>query len=132
MRRGLGRRPTIPGGDDIQLDGAVMANCDGCGSKWDNAQTAPVGSFPPDKFGLYDMVGNIWEWTEDCWHNNYTGAPTNGSSWTIGGDCSQRILRGGSWRDTPDALRSSMRSRLTSFYRYNALGFRVARTLLAP
>jgi formylglycine-generating enzyme required for sulfatase activity len=127
-----GTTTIYPWGDDVQLNGTVMANCDGCGSEWDNTQTAPVGSFLPNKFGLYDMVGNIWEWTEDCWHDNYKGAPANGSAWTVGGDCSQRIARGGSWRDTPDGLRSAMRSRLPSFYRYNGLGFRVARTLLAP
>ena len=58
-----------------------MANCDGCGSKWDDQQTAPVGSFAPNKFGLYDMVGNVLEWTEDCLHENYNGAPADGSAW---------------------------------------------------
>jgi formylglycine-generating enzyme required for sulfatase activity len=129
-----GTTTAFPWGNDIQLNGKVMANCDGCGSQWDGTQTAPVGSFPPNKFGLYDIAGNIWEWTQDCWHRDYKGAPTNGSAWTTaaGGDCSQRILRGGSWRDLPEALGSAVRSRLPSFYRYNALGFRVARTLVTP
>ncbi len=129
-----GMTTAYPWGDDLQLKGAAMANCDGCGSKWDSAQTAPVGSFPPNKFGLYDIAGNVWEWTQDCWHRNYKGAPTDGSAWLAdnGGDCSQRILRGGSWRDLPDALRPVVRTRLPSFYQYNALGFRVARALLGP
>ena len=58
--------------------------------------TAPVGSFQPNAFGLYDVLGNVREWTEDCWNRDYSGAPTNGSAWQAG-DCSERMLRGGSW-----------------------------------
>ena len=57
----------------------------------------PVGSFPSNAFGLHDMHGNVWEWVEDCWHDSYSGAPSDGSAWTTGGDCSKRVLRGGSW-----------------------------------
>ena len=84
--------------------GKNNANCDGCGSRWDNKQTAPVGSFAPNGFGLYDMVGNVWAWTEDCYHDSYIGAPTDGSAWTSG-DCRRRIFRGGSWfRDSAQVL----------------------------
>jgi formylglycine-generating enzyme required for sulfatase activity len=127
-----GTTTAYPWGDDIKLNGQAMANCDGCGSKWDKTQTAPVGSFPPNKFGLYDMVGNVWEWTQDCVHNDYNGAPTDGSAWIAGGDCSNRLLRGGSWFYSPDYLRSAFRFWITSNARSFSLGFRVARTLLTP
>jgi formylglycine-generating enzyme required for sulfatase activity len=67
-----GTKTAYPWGDAI---GGNNANCAGCGSRWDVAQTAPVGSFAPNKFGLYDMVGNVWEWVEDCLHEDYSPAP---------------------------------------------------------
>ena len=69
-----GTETEYPWGDEIKLDGKAMANCNGCGSQWDGKQTAPVGSFAANAFGLYDMVGNVWEWTEDCWNPNYAGS----------------------------------------------------------
>ncbi|NEQ40257.1 MAG: SUMF1/EgtB/PvdO family nonheme iron enzyme [Okeania sp. SIO3I5] len=60
-------------------------------------RTTDVGVFPPNSFGLYDMHGNVWEWCQDVWHDNYEGAPTDGSAWEIGGDSKVRILRGGGW-----------------------------------
>ena len=86
----------------------------------------PVGSFPPNEFGLHDVHGNVWEWVEDCLHVSYNGAPSDGSAWTSGGDCSERVVRGGSWVIFPRLLRSAYRSRNSSAYRLVDLGFRVA------
>ena len=91
-------------------------------------QTAPVGSFAANRFGLYDMVGNVWEWTGDCWHANYEGAPADGSAWTSG-DCGARVVRGGSWFFLPGNLRSAYRDWYFTDFRHNDLGIRVARTL---
>ncbi len=123
-----GSETTYPWGDKIKLDGKTMANCGGCGSQWDNRQTAPVGSFPANRFGLYDMVGNVSAWTEDCWHASYEGAPADGSPWTSG-DCNTRVVRGGSWYVDPDLLRSAARDRIFTDLRSLDLGFRLARTL---
>ena len=109
--------------------GAGNANCNGCGSQWDLEQTAPAGSFKPNAFGLYDMHGNIWEWVEDDWHENYTGAPTNGSTWLQGGQPVFRVIRGGSWRNESELLRAAVRDRRNIHVRFDILGFRVARTL---
>ena len=66
-----------------------------CSDGYEN--TAPVGTFGSNAWGLYDVLGNVWEWTEDCWHDRYAGAPADGSAWRSGGDCFLRVLRGGSW-----------------------------------
>ena len=125
-----GTQTAYPWGDDI---GKNNANCTGCGSKWADArQTAPVGSFKPNAFGLYDMVGNVYEWVEDCVHNNYDGAPTDGSAWIEGGDCNNHIDRGGSWNFSPDSVRSAPRDSSGTGQRIDNLGFRVGRTLIAP
>ena len=92
------------------------------------AGTTEVGSYPANPRGLYDMHGNVWEWAEDCWKDSYKGAPSDGSAWTSG-DCSHRVLRGGSWVDFPESLRSAFRSRRYSVLRDDGSGFRVARTL---
>jgi formylglycine-generating enzyme required for sulfatase activity len=123
-----GTQTAYPWGDAIRKDNA---NCAGCGSQWNGKETAPVGSFAANGFGLYDMVGNVWEWTQDCYHGSYNGAPTDGSAWTSG-DCYLRVLRGGSWRNTPRGLRSALRDWLASDSRLDLHGFRVGRTLLAP
>jgi len=128
-----GTTTEYPEGDAI---GKNNADCVGCGSNWDNQQTAPVGSFAANKFGLYDMVGNVWELTQDCYHPSYeidtpqgkVDAPTDGSAWTSG-DCTRRVVRGGSWYDSPAALRSASRRGGTLEVRNDSLGFRVARSL---
>ena len=113
-------------GDEI---GKGNANCDGCGSQGDEGQPAPVGSFKPNAFALYDMGGNVGQWVQDCWHENYDGAPTDGSAWTSG-DCLGRVYRGGSWVDAPKSLRSASRDwNNSAIFRYYDLGFRVGRTL---
>ena len=93
-----------------------------------HVHTAPVGSFGANGYGLHDVVGNVWEWVEDCWNGSYAGAPSDGSA-RESGDCSRRVHRGGSWFNAPWSLRSADRLRLTSGDRHSDSGFRVARTL---
>jgi formylglycine-generating enzyme required for sulfatase activity len=112
-------------GDEI---GRENANCIACGSAWDNRETSPVGSFKPNAFGLYDMHGNVWQWVEDCYHDDYDGVPTDGSAW-ISKDCSRRVVRGGSWDQNSRILRSAFRGRNYSYVQNDDLGFRVVRTL---
>jgi formylglycine-generating enzyme required for sulfatase activity len=113
-------------GDKI---GRGNANCDSCGSEWDRQRPAPVGSFAPNSFGLYDTSGNVWEFLQDCLHNDYRGAPTDGSAWVEGGDCSKRVVRGGSWSDYPVRVRSASRGYYFANVRESDLGFRIARSL---
>jgi formylglycine-generating enzyme required for sulfatase activity len=115
-----GTTTAYPWGDEIELNGQAMGN---------NGNLAPVGSFPPNKFGLYDMVGSVWEWTEDCDHRDYKGAPTDGSAWLAdSGPCNSHVIRGGGW-GTYGEMRSAARSRASSETRNIFGGFRVARTL---
>ena len=108
--------------------GENRANCRGCGSRWDAEQTASVGSFGANAFGLYDVHGNVKEWVEDCWNDNYAGAPTDGTAWTQG-KCGTRVVRGGSWLDEPGKLRSAVRSAYSHRTDTDTVGFRVARTV---
>jgi formylglycine-generating enzyme required for sulfatase activity len=93
-------------------------------------RTEPVDAFEPNPWGLYQVHGNVWEWTQDCYHGSYNGAPTDGSAWTSE-DCSLRILRGGSWNFSPSYLRAAHRLAGTPDNRVfgNAVGFRVGRSL---
>jgi formylglycine-generating enzyme required for sulfatase activity/tRNA A-37 threonylcarbamoyl transferase component Bud32 len=112
-------------GDPI---GDGNANCAGCGSKWDSKSTSPVGSFRPNPFGLYDMLGNVWQWTGDCWNDSYVNAPSDSSIALASGECDRRVARGGSWNYEPWIVRAGFRYWTISGNRYNNDGFRVART----
>jgi len=109
-------------GNDI---GRNNANCGGCGSQKDGLKTEPVGSFPANAFGLHDMHGNVWEWIQDCWHDNYNGAPSDGSAWE-GGDCAHRSTRSGSLDNGPVYVRSAYRGSLDATTRVYSTGFRLA------
>jgi formylglycine-generating enzyme required for sulfatase activity len=89
---------------------------------------APVRTFPADAFGLYDMEGNVSEWVEDCWHDNYVRAPRESSAW-INPGCDRRVVRGGSWGSDPDQVRSAFRIAAASDTRSARVGFRIARDL---
>jgi formylglycine-generating enzyme required for sulfatase activity len=112
-------------GDEV---GEGNANCNGCDRQWGGRQTAPVGSFDPNAFGLHDMHGNVSEWVQDCYQGNYNGAPVDGSAWTTG-NCNDRVLRGGSWGLVPLNLRSAFRDGSSTDNRFLDFGFRVGRTL---
>ena len=113
-------------GNDL---GDGNANCAGCGSNWDDDQTAPVGSFKANPYGLYDVHGNAMEWTQDCMHPDYEGAPSDGSSWEENCLGTAREMRGGSWGHYPRQLRAAARDAKTHDRRLPGLGFRVARDL---
>ena len=103
------------------------ANCFNCGSQWDGNSTAPAGSFSGNAFGLFDMAGNAQEWTEDCYHSSYRGAPEDGSAW-LTAECTQRVVRGGSYSSPLDSLRNARRSQYNQDVRLDNLGFRVVRS----
>lgn len=87
----------------------------------------PVGSHPPNAFGLHDLLGNVCEWTADLWHPGYSGAPDDGSPWIDGGKPGHRVIRGGAWDHLPRLLRASWRDRAPESARWDNLGFRLAR-----
>jgi sulfatase modifying factor 1 len=92
--------------------------------------TSPAKSFAPNAFGLYDTIGNVWEWVEDCFHDSYTTAPNDGSAWQPEADCQHHVARGGSWNPRlASQLRSAARGRVTTTLRNSNLGIRVALTL---
>ena len=109
--------------------GRGQANCVECGSQWDRKQTAPVGQFAANAFGLHDMHGNVWEWVQDVWHDSYNASPTDGSPWTSGGDQGRRVLRSGAWANEHWLQRSAVRNKNTLDFRWVSTGFRVAKSL---
>jgi formylglycine-generating enzyme required for sulfatase activity len=114
----------------VPKDGSATAQCRGCNGAWDE-KTVPVDTFQKNGFGLYGMYGNVWEWVEDCWHDSYDGAPTNGDAWVADG-CRDRVLRGGSWKTGPDKLGPAGRYDAYAADRDSDVGFRIARTLASP
>jgi len=108
-----------PWGDEIDPANAKYDSTDG---------TVPVGSYPANAFGLHDMIGNAWEWTEDAWHDNYEGAPTDGSAW-MSKAWWHRVLRGGAWYFDANHVRSASRDGEGTGSRFDLFGFRVARPL---
>jgi formylglycine-generating enzyme required for sulfatase activity len=117
-----GSTTTYPWGKAVEKD---KANCLGCTS--DPVRKAiDTGSFKPNAFGVYDMAGNAAEWVEDCWNDNYRGAPADGSAWTKP-QCRERVLRGGSFNNDPRYLRSAARFKYDHDVRFYTNGFRVVR-----
>lgn len=102
------------------------AHCFTCESQRDPRKPAQIGGFDPNQFGLYDTAGNVAEWVHDCWHDNYDGAPDDGSVWE-GGDCSRRIARGGSYISPQQSIRTTKRDKFRSDSGYDHIGFRVVR-----
>ena len=114
--------------EQANYDGELCVCGGGSKGEWPQ-KTLPVKSFEPNPWGLYQVHGNAWTWVEDCWHDNYSGAPTDGSAWTSG-ECRSRVLRGGSWYNYPQGLRAACRSYVNDpDFRSDINGFRVARTL---
>ena len=122
-----GTTTTYSWGNEI---GVNRANCDGCGSEWDDTQTAPVGSFAANAFGLFDMHGNVYEWVEDCYADSYAGAPIDGSARSSGcGSDVRAVVRGGSWYTHPRFLRCALRDWSPPSYRFDDFGFRLVQDL---
>jgi formylglycine-generating enzyme required for sulfatase activity/class 3 adenylate cyclase len=119
-----GTSTAYPWGDAV---GNKMANCRGCLD--DGAdRTTPVGSFPPNRFNLFDMHGNVWQWVADCWNASYAGAPADGSPW-LSGECGKAVVRGGAWGLGAEDIRSARREGDNKDLRSGRRGFRIARDL---
>ncbi len=119
-----GSKTIYPWGDRISTD---YVACEACGDK--KQKLEKVGQYPPNEFGLFDVSGNVWEWVADCWHPEYSGAPTDGGAWMSPGDCNLRMLRSGSVKSTADQLRTTFRTASNPIQRGELVGFRVVRDL---
>jgi formylglycine-generating enzyme required for sulfatase activity len=102
---------------------------DESGSEVGAGHAVPVGNYPPNALGVFDMLGNVCEWTADRWHSDYQGAPADGSAWLTGGKKECRAIRGGAWDHLPRVLRSSWRDWASENARWDNLGFRIARSI---
>ena len=127
-----GSTTSRPWGETLSRDEANYGSDACCGAfasgkdRW--LYTSPVGAFRPNRFGLYDVLGNVWQWTQDCGSEGYAGAPVDGSAW-LSGDCDFRMVRGGAWFQAPGSLRSASRAADKADRRIGDIGFRVARSL---
>ncbi len=121
-------------GETISTDRANYNSAhdgDTSAAKANRRKALKVGSFASNRFGLHDMHGNALEWVEDCWHDDYVGAPVDGGAWTEGGDCATRVARGGSWYNAAGFLRSAFRNGMEANKRFTHVGFRIARPIAA-
>lgn len=127
-----GTRTSRPWGDRIARENANYGADRCCApfaagkDRW--LYTSPAGSFPPNAFDLYDMLGNVWQWVQDCSHPDYAGAPATAIVWA-GGDCTGHVARGGAWFQAPDLVRTAARAADKTDFRIGDIGFRVARSL---
>ena len=122
-RAGVAKR--YPWGDSPK-QACKFANVYPCGAE----EKREVGRLPPNRFGLYDVIGNVWEWAQDCWNDTYNGAPADGSAW-LTGDCRNRVMRGGAFDELPLNYRLSMRGRGAVMPRGDFQGLRLARSVPA-
>ena len=111
-------------GENRPRRGESMANCKDCGSPWSGEQTARVGSFAANKFGIHDMLGNVWEWVSDCWAKERSNGRVENR---VDNECEERVIRGGSYSDDSSVVSSSIRQSLAPEERFINIGFRVAR-----
>jgi formylglycine-generating enzyme required for sulfatase activity len=124
-----GTRASFVNRDEITPDDANFLYSEE-GRRIGLGQRTPAGRYAPNAFGLYDLLGNVCEWTEDVWHPNYDGAPTNGSAWlAVRGGEQRRTIRGGAWDYLPRLLRSAWRDSLPRTHHRDNVGFRLALTM---
>lgn len=121
-----GTTTAYPWGDKL---GKGLANCAGCGSIWDSEKTAPVGRFAPNQLGLFDTSGNVFEWVEDCWNDQFEGIGLDGTAYQNPAGCGKRVIRGGGWSFPPKEIRVTNRWRDFPTRRSDDTGFRVLREL---
>ncbi|WP_244216304.1 formylglycine-generating enzyme family protein [Phytopseudomonas daroniae] len=114
---------------DEEGDYQISKHANTYGPKDGYTYSSPVGSYPPNAFGVYDMHGNVYEWVADCWHKDYVGAPTDGSAWIEDDSCKLAHMRGNDWGEPPIFSRSANRNDRPKTIRGDFLGFRVAREL---